>query len=154
MGRTGIPLADFEKRWSSLESRTSSPASLVNSASNLLVTNSVNSELILGGKLGSLFGGTARSQRRHVCALATSLLETCPGTWTRGYGPLVRGRLSRYLREINDHEEKTASFFFLCEYRFSLIRYADILVESLSLPRGYFVRTFFTKNGCIRQSSA
>ncbi|KAN0079186.1 hypothetical protein V8E54_004400 [Elaphomyces granulatus] len=136
MGRTGIPLVDFEKRWSSLESRASSPASSVNrdpSALNLLLTDPVNSEPILGGKLGSLFGGTARSQRRHVCALVKSLLETCPGTWTRGYGPLVRGRLSRYLGD-NDQEGETASIFFLCEYRFSLIRYADILVESLSLP--------------------
>ena len=138
--RAGISLIHFEKRWSSLESRfSSSPPSSTNrgpSASNLpCASPTTTSEPISRGKLGGLFGGTTRSQGRHVRALARSLLDTCPGSWTLGYGPLVRGKLSHYVKEPIDRLGETANVFYLCEYRFSMMRYADMLLECQFIPR-------------------
>ena len=156
-GRAGIPLIHFEKRWSSLESRfSSSPPSSTNrdpSASNLPCTSPPTTfEPISRGKLGGLFGGTTRSQRRHVRTLARSLLDTCPGSWTLGYGPLVRGKLSRYVKEPIDELGETANVFYLCEYRFSMMRYADMLLECQFLPRpgGLYCSEFYYQEWMTR----
>src|SRR6516165_7868998 len=87
------------------------------------------------GRLGGLFGGNTRSQRRHVRALAQSLLETCPGSWSLGYGPLLRGKLSSYVKGPIDQFGETIHVFHICEYRFSMMKYADMVLDRFLLPR-------------------
>ena len=86
------------------------------------------------GRLGSLFGGTARTQGRYVKNLAKEFLQMCPGFWTLGYGPSLHGTLRKFIRQPGNDPVKTAEIFCLLEYRFSMMLYAEYLLTKVAVP--------------------
>jgi hypothetical protein len=86
------------------------------------------------GRLGSLFGGTTRAQRRYVKHLAKQFLQTCPGIWTLGYGPKLHGTLVKFIEGSDKEFANTAKIFYLLEYRFSMMRYAELLLAEVKVP--------------------
>lgn len=141
-GRTGISLEAFAERWDQLATQPSTMAqSLLNREPTAVgVTGGVLSlslseaELIHRGRLGSLFGGTVRTQRRYVKGLAKQFLQICPGIWTLGYGPKLHGTLHKFLKGPDKEFANTAEILCLLEYRFSTIRYAELLLTEVAVP--------------------
>jgi hypothetical protein len=141
-GRTGIPLQAFAERWDQLVTRpsTMAPSSLNRDPTATVVTGGVSSlslseaDPIHRGRLGSLFGGTARTQRRYVKRLAKQFLQTCPGIWTLGYGPKLHGTLQKFIKGPDKEFANTAEILRLLEYRFSMIKYAELLLAEVTVP--------------------
>jgi hypothetical protein len=86
------------------------------------------------GRLGSHFGGTVRTQRRYVKRLAKQFLQICPGIWTLGYGPKLHGTLQKYIKGSDEEFANTAEILCLLEYRFSMIKYAELLLAVFKVP--------------------
>ena len=141
-GRTGIPLQAFAERWDQLATRPSTMASssLNREPTAPGVTGGVMSfslseaEPIYRGRLGSLFGGTVRTQRRYVKGLAKQFLQMCPGIWTLGYGPKLHGTLQKFIKGPEKEFANTAEILCLLEYRFSMIKYAELLLAEVAVP--------------------
>ena len=141
-GRTGIPPQAFAERWNRLATRpsTMAPSMLNRDPTTAGVTGGVSSlslseaEPLRRGRLGSLFGGTTRTQKRYVKRLAEQFLQTCPGLWTLGYGPKLHGTLRKFIRGPDEEFGNTAEIFCLLEYRFSMMKYADLLLAKVMVP--------------------
>ena len=141
-GRSGIPLRAFAERWNQLVTRpsTMAPSSLNRDPTAAGATGAVSSfspsipKPMHIGKLGSLFGGTTQTQRRYVKHLAKQFLQTCPGIWTLGYGPNLHGTLVRFIEGPDNEFENTAEILCLLEYRFSMMKYAELLLLEVMVP--------------------
>ena len=142
MKRTGIPLQQFADRWGRL---SACPSTMEQSSTNIdpRAWNAISGEtfpLNIGpalphvGQLGGLFGGTVRTQGRFVKMLAAQLLETCPGSWTKGYGTHLRSKLTKYVKVPISESRNPAEILGICEYRFSMMRHADSLLLEIGVP--------------------
>jgi hypothetical protein len=146
-GRSGIPLSHFAARWDQLETRLSTvePGSSLDRSAPLTGSSSALSlrefrELSggrVGGRsqLGGLFGANPISQKRYVKRMAQSLLRACPGSWTKGYGPLNYGQLKEFIESPDDDFGNTSDMFCILKYRFDLLHYADMLLTRLRIPK-------------------
>ena len=146
-GRSGIPLSHFAARWDQLETRPSTvePGSSLDRSAPLTGSSSALSlrefRELSGGRVGSrsqldgLFGANPISQKRYIKRMAQSLLHACPGSWTKGYGPLNYGQLKEFI-ESPDHDfGNTSDMFYILKYRFDLLHYADMLLTTLRIPK-------------------
>jgi hypothetical protein len=86
-------------------------------------------------RLDGLFGASQISQKRYVKHMAQTLLCTCPGSWTKGYGPFNHGQLERFIKSPDDDFSNTPDMFCILKYRFDLLHYADTLFTRLGIPR-------------------
>jgi len=150
-GRTGIPLHHFADRWDQLETRisTAEPGSLLDRSTRFTGSGtSADTSLSLqefrslslsrvGSRnhLGGLFGGNSISQKRHVKHMAKALLQTCPGSWSGGYGPQYRTELRRFIESPDTDFGNTADIFHILKYRFDMLHYADVLVAKMNIPK-------------------
>jgi hypothetical protein len=116
------------------------PSSLNRDPTAVGVTDGVSSlslseaEVIRRGRLENLFGGTVRTQRRYVKRLAKQFLQIYPGIWTLGYGPKLYGTLQKFIRGPDMEFANTAEILYLLEYRFSMIRYTELLLAEVTVP--------------------
>jgi hypothetical protein len=85
--------------------------------------------------LGGLFGGNLTSKKRHVKHMAKALLQTCPDSWTVGYGPRSRAELMRSIESSETDFDNTVDIFCILKYRFDTLYYADVLIAKLNIPK-------------------
>lgn len=72
-------------------------------------------------------------RQNRVPEMAWLLLQTCPGGWDCGWGPLVRGTLARAVRRELPAEELNRVAATI-RFRWELAQYADHLVKTFGLP--------------------
>lgn len=126
-GRTGIPLANFEKRWEELVTYPYQGP-----------TES-NMDLSLASTVGQVQGLTTRmveSIRKHrITEMARLFLDTCPSDWTGGRHVAIRSFLRHYAagEEVELYWDLDIVAMIQCRCELSLL--ADYLVDTLGLPQ-------------------
>ncbi|KAM6514373.1 hypothetical protein FALCPG4_015522 [Fusarium falciforme] len=139
-GRTGIPLNHFARRWHALEI-----VPYTRSAEDTMNMNTDPSNPSFPGTAGQSATGaeaTVDEMTRNICQnrvahMAELFLQTCPGDWNSGFGPLAYGTISRALKRdlpMEELDEIAATTAF----RWEMALYADHLVEAfdLAMPGG------------------
>ena len=133
LGRTGIPLADFEKRWEGLPVRKSSIAADSSdpddeNAAVVCKTGGIQDEKKL---IDDLTASIAHHRAQEMAAL---FVQTCPSDWCRGQNVGFFGRLRKFAKgeEVEmDSDEVQKSICF----RWETALLADRLLEMFGLPR-------------------
>lgn len=72
-------------------------------------------------------------RQNRVPEMAWLLLQTCPGDWDCGWGPMVRSTLIRAIKRELPVEELSEVAATIC-FRWELAHYADHLVNIFGLP--------------------
>ncbi|KAL2757910.1 hypothetical protein ACRALDRAFT_2025598 [Sodiomyces alcalophilus JCM 7366] len=96
-GRTAVPLGSFEQRWNALPIRSY----MAGDVTGLTRTGGGSSSQVITDQM------TESMVRNSVKTMAELFLQTCPGDWTRGYGPRSQGILRRYIEGREDPDEVT-----------------------------------------------
>ncbi|KAJ3542758.1 hypothetical protein NM208_g3929 [Fusarium decemcellulare] len=134
-GRTGIPLSHFEERWKALETvpytgSYQNKSDMDPDPSNPAFQGSAGPSMTAGELTDEM---TALMVRNRVSKMVDLFLQTCPGDWDSGFGPLTRSELQSAVKGGSEQELNKASGC-IC-FRWELGLYADQLVEEFALPR-------------------
>ncbi|RSM15962.1 hypothetical protein CEP52_000423 [Fusarium oligoseptatum] len=134
-GRTGIPLAHFERRWNSLETvpYTGSAEQKLNldpDPGNPSFKGLDEPAKTAGETIEQMTRSIVQNRVSHMAGL---FLQTCPGDWCAGWGPSMRGRLENAIEKELPMKELNDISATIC-FRWELALYADHLVEVFELP--------------------
>ncbi|KAJ5669297.1 hypothetical protein N7462_010367 [Penicillium macrosclerotiorum] len=136
VGRTGIPLTNFETRWNTLtpyayngpaetrEHRNVDPNNPYFLQSGPVKTGGVNT--VVDEMTSSMAHG-------RIKTMARLFLMTSPGDWTAGYMPSLGGRMRAYY-EGDGYEEDAPEFAATIRFRWEMGLLTDFLVKKFGLP--------------------
>lgn len=136
--QTAVPLGYFEKRWNALPVRsyTGPPRDIDPSPFNPLGSSNVTGVTRTGGVMEPqdlIDRMTESIARQSIQTMAELFIQTCPGDWTRGYGPMSSGILREYL-ECRENPEEETNVGAMIQYRWELGLLADDLIARRGLP--------------------
>ncbi|EEY17465.1 conserved hypothetical protein [Verticillium alfalfae VaMs.102] len=141
-GRSGIPLGHFEQRWNKLPTvgyngpsdvkalMDPHPGNPTYSASTDKTKTGVGADTEAESLIGDLIESICHNRLKVMAAL---FLQTCPGDWDSGWGPITRGGLWLAMEENPIHEPDFDPVAMIT-FRWELAQIADDLVRRFQLP--------------------
>ncbi|KAJ6024830.1 hypothetical protein N7540_005627 [Penicillium herquei] len=136
VGRTGIPLTNFETRWNTLTPYAYNGPTETRKHRNFDPKNPYFLEsgpVKTGGVDTVVDEMTSSMAHGRIKTMARLFLMTCPGDWTAGYMPSLRGRMRAYY-EGDGYEENAPEFAATIRFRWEMGLLTDFLVKKFGLP--------------------
>jgi hypothetical protein len=134
-GRTGIPLANFEKRWNTLAIHPNRPSQ----ARDIMNPNPRNASFQEAGPSRTGGGQTSIDEMTESIAtgrvkeMARLFHQTCPGDWNKGrmvsFGGTLRGFYER-----DEFKEEAPELAATIRFRWEMALLTDFIVELFNLP--------------------
>ncbi|KAF3804146.1 hypothetical protein GCG54_00000495 [Colletotrichum gloeosporioides] len=142
--RTGIPLSHFQKRWDALPDVPFNTRNLLLTHKKTYSDPDPRNASFSGSAGPSQTGGGDISEefvknltKNRTAAMARTFLETCPGDWDSGFGPIARGclRAAANHQKVIDPDVDVAA---MMAFRWEVSLLADYIVQHFNLkaPNG------------------
>ena len=125
-GRTGIPLAEFEKRWSRLSTYPYGGPEYLRAERN---PTPMNNEFMPS----SSFNQTASISHERVKEMARLFRQTCPGDWNHGQEVSLGGLLRGYY-EFDEFKDEASTIVSTIRFRWEMGLLTDYIVDTFGLP--------------------